>query len=118
MQRSEKETLKIIVAGLDNAGKTSMLTVIEKIYGFEEIVKFLKPTLGINYTKREYFDKNIMYWDFGGQKEFRAKYLSNERYFADTEMLYYLIDVQDEMRYTQSVDYLGEILKMLKKQFS
>jgi hypothetical protein len=110
------ETLKVIVAGLDNAGKTSLLTILEKIYGFEEIVQYLKPTLGINYKKRDYFGKSVLYWDFGGQAEFRDRYVHNSFYFTGTRMLYYLIDIQDEERYSLSVQYLGQILDLLKKE--
>jgi GTPase SAR1 family protein len=114
MNFDDSEAIKIIVCGLDNAGKTSMLTILDKIYGFEEIVKFLKPTLGVHYTKREYFGKSIMYWDFGGQEEFRDKYLRNKKYFNKTDMMYYLIDIQDEKRYEESVSYLGQLLEILE----
>ncbi len=115
MEEVNDSTIKLAVSGLDNAGKTSFLTVLEKMYGFEEIVKFLKPTLGVHYTKRDYFGQSIMYWDFGGQEEFREKYLRNRQYFVGTDLIYYLIDIQDEDRFKDSVDYLGHIVEILQE---
>jgi hypothetical protein len=107
--------IKVILTGLDNAGKTSLLTVLEKIYGFEEKIADLKPTMGINYKKRKYFGNDIFYWDFGGQAEFREKYLQNKHYFTSTKVMYHLIDIQDEERFALSINYLGSILDIFKE---
>ena len=44
------EDIKIVIAGLDNAGKTSALIALRKKYNFYEKVKNLKPTIKIDYN--------------------------------------------------------------------
>ena len=43
--------LKIIVSGLDNAGKTSILTALDKKYDFHKDIVQLKPTIRVEYHK-------------------------------------------------------------------
>ena len=65
LRRSEKE-LRILVLGLDNSGKTSIL----KRLTAEEISE-IKPTQGFNIktVTQEGFKMNV--WDIGGQKTIR-----------------------------------------------
>ncbi len=42
--------IKLIIAGLDNAGKTSFLIALRQKYNFYERVKILKPTINIDYS--------------------------------------------------------------------
>lgn len=111
-----EDTIKVVIAGLDNAGKTSLIIALEQIYGFEASLQNLPPTLGIKYYERDYFGRKILYWDFGGQVEFRMKYLQNKMYFNATQVLYFLIDIQDEERFEDSCRYLNDILEVLKEQ--
>jgi len=113
---SLNDAIKIIIVGLDGAGKTSLLTILEKVYGFENKVKDLAPTLGIEYKCRSIFSKQFVFWDFGGQKEFRDRYLRNEYYFHGTKLMYYLIDIQYELRFEQGARYLGDIVKIMKSE--
>jgi GTPase SAR1 family protein len=105
---------KIILSGLDNAGKTSLLIALENIYGFEKVVSKLEPTMNIKYKTRSFLGKTLSYWDFGGQTQFREKYLKNPEYFMEIKSMIFLIDLQDETRYTEAVNYLGQILTILK----
>lgn len=110
------EAIKIIICGLDGAGKTSILRLLEQVYGFEDKIDNLAPTIGIEYKFRSIFGKQFIFWDFGGQSQFREKYLHNQHYFLGTKLMYYLIDIQDEERFDQSIQYLGEILKILESE--
>ena len=44
------KNLKVVIAGLDNAGKTSCLIALKQKYNFHEEVKNLKPTVRIEYS--------------------------------------------------------------------
>ncbi len=105
--------LKIILAGLDNAGKTSMLVALQKMYKFEEDVHSLKPTVRISYYQRSFLNLQLNFWDFGGQKKYRELYFNRKMYFMDVNKFIYLIDIQDEERFNESLLYLGDILRTI-----
>jgi small GTP-binding protein len=106
---------KIVVAGLDNAGKTSALIALRQKYNFYERVKNLKPTIKIDYSSFKFLKTfHINLWDMGGQKKFRKIYVSNPIYFEDTDYIYYLIDIQDELKFEDTVKYLHEVLDIYR----
>lgn len=107
--------LKVLLSGLDNAGKSSMLVVIKKMYEFEEEVKSLKPTLRIDHYRRNFLNCQVDINDMGGQESFREKYLNREIYFEETDAFIYLIDIKDSERIPTSLDYLGQVLDILRK---
>ena len=111
----KKQDLKIILSGLDNAGKTSMIVALKRMYGFEEDVKKLKPTIRVDYYRRDFLNLKLNFWDMGGQHNFREAYLRRPIYFENVNVLIYLIDIQDEMRFTESIDYLGKLLSTLEE---
>lgn len=107
--------IKLIIAGLDNAGKTSFLIALRQKYNFYERVKILKPTINIDYSSFNFLNLyRINLWDMGGQERFRKIYTNNPVYFTDTNYLYYLIDVQDELRFEESIQYLSDLLDIFR----
>ena len=109
------EEIKLIFAGLDNAGKTSFLIALRQKYNFYERVKRLKPTINIEYSSFNFLNLyRINLWDMGGQERFRKIYTNNPVYFTDTNYLYYLIDVQDELRFEESIQYLSDLLDIFR----
>ncbi|TXT59916.1 MAG: putative Small Arf-related GTPase [Promethearchaeota archaeon] len=107
------EQFKIIIAGLDNAGKTSSLIALRQKYNFYEMVKNLRPTIKIEYSSFNFLNKwDVLVWDMGGQSKYRKIYLGKPAYFIDTNFMYYFIDIQDEERISQSINYLNELLKI------
>ncbi|MFX0074450.1 MAG: ADP-ribosylation factor-like protein [Candidatus Hermodarchaeota archaeon] len=106
---------KLVFAGLDNAGKTSALIALRQKYNFYERVKNLKPTIRIDYSAFKFLNKfRINLWDMGGQKKFRKIYVGNPIYFEDTDYIYYLIDIQDETKFEETVEYLYELLEIYR----
>jgi len=65
------DTAKIVVTGLDNAGKTSLLIALEKKFAYESDLKKLKPTVRINRDNFTFLNQKIVRWDFGGQEKYR-----------------------------------------------
>ncbi len=73
---------KLVIAGLDNAGKTSALIALRHKYNFYERVKNLKPTIKIDYSSFKFLNTyRINLWDMGGQKKFRKKKANPEYFF-------------------------------------
>jgi len=109
----KKSKQKIIVLGLNNAGKTSMLESLKGKAKFGEITN-LPPTKGVDIQKIEVENFNLTIWDFGGQKFHREDYLKNpEEYFLHIDLIIYVIDIQDSERYDESLEYFEKILELI-----
>jgi GTPase SAR1 family protein len=103
---------KIIISGLDNAGKTSILTALDKKFDFEKEIMQLKPTIKVEYSASTFLGNRVYYWDMGGQKQYRELYEKNkDMYFAGTDLFVYIIDIQDKERFDLTLEYLNTILK-------
>ncbi len=108
----DEAILKIIFVGLDNSGKTSILYTLEG--KFAKIAN-IKPTIRFTRTDFTILGLPIKIWDLGGQEQYRKEYLSSEKFFRDTDLLFYVIDIQDKHRFTESVEYFLNILEVFEK---
>ncbi len=107
------ETQKVLVAGLDAAGKTSLLSKFGGRLGISDMIA-THPTKGVVRMKFGTSNLNLFIWDLGGQEEYRERYLNNpEQYFIQLDLLIYVIDVQDPERFEETLDYLDKILDSL-----
>ena len=110
------QLIKIIIAGLDNAGKTSILTALNKKYNFHKDIISLTPTIRVDYQATEFLKNRVVFWDMGGQEQYRKLYEDKQEvYFTDTDLLIYIVDIQDTERIETSLAYLDMILKNFKK---
>ena len=108
---------KLAFMGLDNAGKTSIITAITKRFGFEEEVGVLLPTRRIARDSFRFLGIEFSRLDFGGQKQYRQEYLKNPlKYLGGTDLVFFVIDAQDYTRYIESIDYLEKILLFYKEE--
>jgi small GTP-binding protein len=106
-----EELIKIVIAGLDNAGKTSILTALDKKYDFRKDVISLSPTIRVEYHAMEFLISKVVFWDMGGQEKYRDIYQAKQDlYFAGTDLILYVIDIQDKERFETSLSYLDMIL--------
>ena len=106
---------KICVVGLENAGKTAILNLLGRKMGLEQLSK-LKPTKNIarqNITLKDGMD--LVIWDFGGQKDYRNLYIEEpEKYFLSTNLVLYVLDIQNFKKIPQSLKYFKQILTILE----
>jgi GTPase SAR1 family protein len=115
LEETEKVTTgaKIIMVGIDNAGKTS-LSIALKHRGalsllFQKLYA-LTPTRGLLRSKIEVFGLDIHMHELGGQSIYREDYLNNpQQYFVGTDVIIYVIDVQAKDRFEESFEYLKQI---------
>lgn len=97
--------------GLNNAGKTSIITAITKRFGFEEEVLRLMPTRRIARDTFNFLGVELSRYDFGGQEQYRIDYLKHpEKYLSGIDLIFYVIDIQDLDRYIEAIDYLDRLL--------
>ncbi|MFX1288832.1 MAG: ADP-ribosylation factor-like protein [Promethearchaeota archaeon] len=112
---SLKRQIKILMTGLDRAGKTSFLHAVKKRYS--EIIKTL-PTKGIARSEEKIFEEIsssvISVWDLGGQKTYREKFLEQRKiYLFNVDLLFYFIDVQDISRMNESIELFSKVIGSL-----
>ena len=106
---------KIVVTGLANAGKTTILRKFGGQIGIKDLAK-LAPTKGVQRKEIVTSDMALILWDFGGQEEYRNVYLSNpEKYFLKVDLVIYVIDLQDPSNYKKSLTYFKQILEVFEK---
>jgi small GTP-binding protein len=111
----KKKDTKIITIGLDNAGKTAILSSLGGKLGLDTLAT-LKPTKRIERRKISTDTLDLFIWDFGGQEDYRKVYLeSPEKFFLRTDLMIYVIDMQDAARFQNSLDYYTEILQIMQR---
>jgi len=118
IQKNVKEQLrrhkKLLMIGLDNGGKTSILAVVQDKFS---IIKSLLPTRGVKREKLDFFGYPIISWDLGGQVQYREKLYFNrpELFFTEADIMLYVVDSQDPDRIPESANYFREVLKVLEE---
>jgi small GTP-binding protein len=107
------ELKKILILGLDQAGKTSILNILKEKYNKMDNIK---PTVGIEREQLEVFGFPVITWDLGGQAKFRQEYLSknNTKIFENSDSLFYVIDAMNEARFEEALQYFTEILEIIE----
>eukprot|EP00434_Breviolum_minutum_P001935 symbB.v1.2.001713.t1/scaffold61.1/size362833/12 len=99
------EEMKILMLGLDAAGKTTILYRLK----LGEVVTTV-PTIGFNVETVEYRNINLTVWDVGGQDRIRKLW---RYYFENTNALIYVVDSSDRDRIKEAKE---ELNKMLQEQ--
>jgi small GTP-binding protein len=111
---SQGDSVKILLMGLDNSGKTSLVLSLSKETNLLSYCS-IKPTQGCNITTIDEYKTKYSIWDLGGQTEYRPEYLDNfDKYFHGINRFIYVIDVQDEDRYDIAFKYLESIIEKMK----
>lgn len=106
---------KVAILGLDNAGKTSILTTVKQKFDIDKQIRSLKPTLKVERTGIEFMGHTINNWDFGGQQKYREEYTTHkDRYLAGVDLLFFVLDAQDSLRFDEAFSYFEDIMKYLK----
>jgi GTPase SAR1 family protein len=110
---SAHRKLKIIMAGLDDSGKTSFLLSVDRKYS--KLIG-LKPTRGAKVNSIEALGATIFLWDLGGQLSLRKKYLAKAQiYLYEADLLFYFIDIRNKSRFEESIKYLSKIKMVLER---
>ncbi|MBY8988360.1 MAG: 50S ribosome-binding GTPase [Candidatus Lokiarchaeota archaeon] len=108
--------IKILVMGLDNSGKSSIVNCLR---GIKNISAFNspKPTRGRVVQNFEALNSNYAIWDFGGQRTFRDAYFQEiDGILKGTSKIIYTIDLQDVNRYDEALEYMRRVITSINKQ--
>ncbi|XP_035548950.1 LOW QUALITY PROTEIN: ADP-ribosylation factor [Juglans regia] len=98
-----KKEMRILMVGLDAAGKTTILYKLK----LGEIVTTI-PTIGFNVETVEYKNISFTVWDVGGQDKIRPLW---RHYFQNTQGLILVVDSNDRDRVVEARLYHLEDFK-------
>ncbi|XP_064456380.1 ADP-ribosylation factor-like protein 5B [Ornithodoros turicata] len=96
------EEHKVVIVGLSNAGKTTIL------YQFlmNEVVH-TSPTIGSNVEEVVWKNVHFIMWDLGGQEKLRATW---NTYYSNTEFLIVVVDSMDREKLPLTKEELWKML--------
>ncbi|CAF1084290.1 unnamed protein product [Rotaria sp. Silwood1] len=97
-----KKQMRILMVGLDAAGKTTILYKLK----LGEIVTTI-PTIGFNVETVEYKNISFTVWDVGGQDKIRPLW---RHYFQNTQGLIFVVDSNDRERIGEAREELQRML--------
>eukprot|EP01126_Amoeba_proteus_P067000 TRINITY_DN979_c0_g2_i7.p1 TRINITY_DN979_c0_g2~~TRINITY_DN979_c0_g2_i7.p1 ORF type:complete len:178 (+),score=14.11 TRINITY_DN979_c0_g2_i7:89-622(+) len=95
--------MRILMIGLDAAGKTTVLYKLK----LGEIVTTI-PTIGFNVETVKYKNINFTVWDVGGQDKIRALW---RHYYNNTEGIIFVVDSNDRERINEAALELQKVLR-------
>ncbi|XP_072257099.1 ADP-ribosylation factor-like protein 3 [Pyxicephalus adspersus] len=95
--------VRIVLLGLDNAGKTTILTRL----ALEE-TSSITPTQGFNIKSVQSQGLKLSVWDIGGQRSIRAHW---KKYLGSTDLLIYVVDSADRKRFEETGQELAELVE-------
>ena len=100
-----KHECRILMVGLDSAGKTTIL------YHFKlnELVTTI-PTIGFNVETVEHKNVTFTVWDIGGQDKIRALW---RLYYQETQGIIFVVDSGDRERINEA---RAELFRLLKEE--
>jgi len=93
---------KILLVGLDAAGKT---TILYKLKLDENITTI--PTIGFNVETVQYKKITFTMWDVGGQDRIRQLW---KHYYSDTDAVIYVVDSNDKDRSSEACEELQKMM--------
>ncbi|KAJ1658019.1 hypothetical protein GGF44_002700 [Coemansia sp. RSA 1694] len=97
-----KKEMRILMVGLDAAGKTTILYKLK----LGEIVTTI-PTIGFNVETVEYKNISFTVWDVGGQDKIRPLW---RHYFQNTQGIIFVVDSNDRDRISEAREELQRML--------
>eukprot|EP00938_MAST-03A_sp_MAST-3A-sp1_P007259 g7259.t1 len=97
-----KEEKRILMLGLDAAGKTTVLYKL-KLGEIEHTV----PTIGFNVESVTYKNIEFCVWDVGGQEKLRSLW---RHYYENTDGLIFIVDSADKGRFNEAKRTLQNIV--------
>ncbi|XP_071952197.1 E3 ubiquitin-protein ligase TRIM23-like [Antedon mediterranea] len=97
-----KMEMRVVVLGLDNAGKTSILFKLKQ----NEFIQTI-PTIGFNVETVEYRNLNFTIWDVGGDPKLRPLW---KHYYLNTQAVIFVVDSCDSDRLEEAYDELASLM--------
>eukprot|EP00753_Platysulcus_tardus_P018738 PLAT7009.3.p1 GENE.PLAT7009.3~~PLAT7009.3.p1 ORF type:complete len:183 (+),score=106.15 PLAT7009.3:532-1080(+) len=98
-----KREAKMLMLGLDAAGKTTMLYKLQLGEHLDTV-----PTIGFNVESVQYKSLDMTIWDVGGQDKIRPLW---RHYYGGTQALIFIVDSTDVDRFELAKEELSHLLE-------
>ncbi|RLN59082.1 hypothetical protein BBJ29_004377 [Phytophthora kernoviae] len=104
-----KAELHLLIVGLDDAGKTTLLEQLKGIFGKKPGIPLDKipPTVGLNIARVDISRSRIIFWDLGGQERLRAIW---NKYYSESHGIVFVVDSANERRFEEAKQTLHAML--------
>ena len=99
----KNKEIKLIILGLDGAGKTTALNKLKM-----NDIDLTIPTMGFNFESLKYKGLNFNLWDFGGVYKIRMLW---RHYYYDTEGIIFVVDSNNENRVEEAQEEITKVLE-------
>ncbi|XP_030567064.1 ADP-ribosylation factor-like [Drosophila novamexicana] len=99
-----KEDVRVLMIGLDAAGKTTTLYQLKLGATLTNI-----PTIGFNVEILEYKRLRLTVWDIGGQKRVRSMW---RYYYNNAAGVIFVVDAADVERFPEAMTELHSVLRV------
>ncbi|KAL7743573.1 hypothetical protein ACLKA6_013378 [Drosophila palustris] len=97
-----KEDVRVLMIGLDAAGKTTTLYQLKLGAKLTNI-----PTIGFNVELLKYKRLRLTVWDIGGQKRVRSMW---RYYYSNAAGIIFVVDAADTERFPEAMSELHSVL--------
>ena len=104
-----KDEHRILIVGLDRAGKTTFLERLKSLYTTHEGLdpEKIRPTVGLNVARFEAHNSNLIFWDLGGAANLRSLW---DKYYIETHGVIFVMDSADIGRFDEAKNALDKVL--------
>nr|CAB3495709.1 unnamed protein product [Digitaria exilis]CAB3500602.1 unnamed protein product [Digitaria exilis] len=101
-----KDEFRVLILGVDKAGKTTLLEKLKSIYLKGEGLPpdRVVPTVGLNIGRIEDANAKLVFWDLGGQVGLRTIW---EKYYEEAHAIIYVIDAATASSFEDAKSALG-----------
>lgn len=98
----------MVILGIDNAGKTTLLEQLKTIYGAKGLpLDRIPPTIGFNIGRIQVGQVMAVFWDLGGSATFRTVW---HNYYSEVQGIIFVIDSADPTRMEEAKTTMVELL--------
>lgn len=98
-----KKEVKILIIGLDNSGKTTIVNQLKTKDDRTNVV----PTVGFNVEKVKRNSLSITCFDMSGHCRYRSLW---EKYYSECDAIIFVIDSSDQLRLIVAQDELEQMI--------
>eukprot|EP01006_Ploeotia_vitrea_P037942 TRINITY_DN66190_c11_g4_i2.p1 TRINITY_DN66190_c11_g4~~TRINITY_DN66190_c11_g4_i2.p1 ORF type:complete len:132 (+),score=64.93 TRINITY_DN66190_c11_g4_i2:196-591(+) len=106
-----KKQFRVLLLGLDAAGKT---TILNKLAHPDDVVETV-PTVGFNVEKIKLGNLKFVVWDVSGQDQLRPFW---RHYYRGTAGIIFVVDSSDKQRFSLARSELHDILREEELQYA
>ncbi|KAG2540279.1 ADP-ribosylation factor-related protein 1-like [Panicum virgatum] len=105
-----KDEFRVLILGVDKAGKTTLLEKLKSIYLKGEGLPpdRVVPTVGLNIGRMEDANAKLVFWDLGGQVGLRAIW---EKYYEEAHAIMYVIDAATASSFEDAKSALDKVIR-------